>query len=66
MNIDLKFLESIFNLYDFRISRISLSCILKRIRLKKQNGVLKSENKKLIEETERRKKDFQLEISKRR
>ena len=66
MNIDLKFLEPYLIYMIFAFLGLLILYIKTYTTEKAKMEVLKSENKKLIEETERIKKDFQLEISKRR
>ncbi len=66
MNIDLKFLEPYLIYMIFAFLGLLILYIKTYKKEKAKMEVLKSENKKLIEETERIKKDFQLEISKRR
>lgn len=66
MNIDLKFLEPYLIYMIFAFLGLLILYIKMYTTEKAKMEVLKSENKKLIEETERIKKDFQLEISKRR
>ena len=66
MNIDLKFLEPYLIYMIFAFLGLLIMYIKTYTTEKAKMEVLKSENKKLIEETERIKKDFQLEISKRR
>ncbi len=66
MNIDLKFLEPYLIYMIFAFLGLLILYIKTYMTEKAKMEVLKSENKKLIEETERIKKDFQLEISKRR
>ena len=66
MNIDLKFLEPYLIYMIFAFRGLLIRYIKTYTTEKAKMEVLKSENKKLIEETERIKKDFQLEISKRR
>lgn len=66
MNIDLKFLEPYLIYMIFAFLGLLILYIKTYTTEKSKMEVLKSENKKLIEETERIKKDFQLEISKRR
>lgn len=66
MNIDLKFLEPYLIYIIFAFLGLLILYIKTYTTEKAKMEVLKSENKKLIEETERIKKDFQLEISKRR
>lgn len=66
MNIDLKFLEPYLIYMIFVLLGLLILYIKTYTTEKAKMEVLKSENKKLIEETERIKKDFQLEISKRR
>ena len=66
MNIDLKFLEPYLIYMIFAYLGLLILYIKTYTTEKAKMEVLKSENKKLIEETERIKKDFQLEISKRR
>ena len=66
MNIDLKFLEPYLIYMIFAFLGLLILYIKTYTTEKAKMEVLKSENKKLIEETERTKKDFQLEISKRR
>lgn len=66
MNIDLKFLEPYLIYMIFAFLGLLILYIKTYTTEKVKMEVLKSENKKLIEETERIKKDFQLEISKRR
>lgn len=66
MNIDLKFLEPYLIYMIFAFLGLLILYIKTYTNEKAKMEVLKSENKKLIEETERIKKDFQLEISKRR
>ena len=66
MNIDLKFLEPYLIYMTFAFLGLRILYIKTYTTEKPKMEVLKSENKKLIEETERIKKDFQLEISKRR
>ena len=66
MNIDLKFLEPYLIYMIFAFLGLLILYIKTYATEKAKMEVLKSENKKLIEETERIKKDFQLEISKRR
>ena len=66
MNIDLKFLEPYLIYMIFAFLGLLILYMKTYTTEKAKMEVLKSENKKLIEETERIKKDFQLEISKRR
>lgn len=66
MNVDLKFLEPYLIYMIFAFLGLLILYIKTYTTEKAKMEVLKSENKKLIEETERIKKDFQLEISKRR
>ena len=66
MNIDLKFLEPYLIYMIFAFLGLLILYIKTYTTEKAKMEDLKSENKKLIEETERIKKDFQLEISKRR
>ena len=66
MTIDLKFLEPYLIYMIFAFLGLLILYIKTYTTEKAKMEVLKSENKKLIEETERIKKDFQLEISKRR
>ena len=66
MNINLKFLEPYLIYMIFAFLGLLILYIKTYTTEKAKMEVLKSENKKLIEETERIKKDFQLEISKRR
>ena len=66
MNIDLKFLEPYLIYMIFAFLGLLILYIKTYTTEKAKMEVLKSENKKLIEETERIKKDFQLKISKRR
>lgn len=66
MNIDFKFLEPYLIYMIFAFLGLLILYIKTYTTEKAKMEVLKSENKKLIEETERIKKDFQLEISKRR
>ena len=66
MNIDLKFLEPYLIYMIFAFLGLLILYIKTYTTEKAKMEVLKSENKKLIEETERIKKDFQLDISKRR
>lgn len=66
MNIDLSFLEPYLIYIIFAFLGLFILYIKTYITEKAKIKVLKSENKKLIEETERIKKDFQLEISKRK
>jgi hypothetical protein len=66
MNIDLKFLEPYLIYMIFAFLGLLILYIKTYTTEKAKMEVLKSENKKLIEETERIKKEFQLEISKRR
>lgn len=66
MSIDLSFLEPYLNYIVFAFLGMLILYIKTYTTEKAKIGVLKSENKKLTEETERIKKDFQLEISKRK
>ena len=66
MNIDLKFLEPYLIYMIFAFLGLLILYIKTYTTEKAKMEVLKSENKKLIEETERIEKDFQLEMSKRR
>ena len=66
MNIDLKFLEPYLIYMIFAFLGLLILYIKTYTTEKAKMEVLKSENKKLIEEPERIKKDFHLEISKRR
>ena len=66
MNIDLKFLEPYLIYMIFAFLGLLILYIKTYTTEKAKMEVLKSENKNLIDETERIKKDFQLEISKRR
>ena len=66
MNIDLSFLEPYLNYIIFAFLGLFILYVRTYTTEKAKIGALKSENKKLTEETERIKKDFQLEISKRK